>query len=132
MQGLGLRGWPGLQQVLRLERVVIRRGVVTRTVAYAITSLPPGRLTAAQLLRLWRDHWRIENSCFDVRDVTLGEDRCRLRTGHAGLNLSHVRNFALAVARRAAAATIAAALRQNLFHPTVLVKRLLRPEFMFT
>jgi len=110
---------------------VIRRGVVTRTVVYAITSLPPGRLTAAQLLQLWRDHWRIENSCFYVRDVTLGEDRCRLRTGHAGLNLSHVRNFALAVARRTAG-TVAAALRQNLFHPTVLVKRLFRPEFMFT
>lgn len=111
---------------------MIRRGIETRTVSYAITSVPPGRLTAAQLLRLWRDHWRIENSCFYVRDVTLGEDRCRVRTGHAGLNLSHIRNLALAVAGRHPAGNIAAALRENLFQPTVLAKRLFRPEFMFT
>jgi len=132
VQGLGLRGWPGLQQVLRLERVVTSGDQETRTVSYAVTSVSVGRLTARQLLQLWRDHWGIENSCFYVRDVTLGEDRCRVRTGHAGLNLAHVRNFALSVVQRLGAANVAAQLRQHLFHPTVLLKRLIRPEFMLT
>jgi hypothetical protein len=132
VQGLGLRGWPGLQQVLRLERVVQSEGQETRTVSYAVTSVPVGRLTARQLLQLWRDHWRIENTCFYVRDVTLGEDRCRVRTGHAGLNLAHIRNFALAVVQRIGTANVAAQLRQHLFHPSVLLKRLIQPEFTFT
>ena len=111
---------------------MICRGVETQTVSYAITSVPVGRLTARPLLQLWRDHWGIENSCFYVRDVTPGEDRCRVRTGHAPLNLAHARNFAIAVARRLGADNIAAALREHLFHPSVLLKRLFRPEFMIT
>ena len=108
------------------------RGAETRTVSYAVTSVPVGRLTAQQLLTLWREHWGLENSCFYVRDVTLGEDRCRVRTGHAPLNLAHARNFAIAFANRSGADNIAATLRQHLFQPTVLLKRLFRPEFSFT
>lgn len=132
MAGLGLREWPGLQQVLQLERVVHCDDVETRTVSYAVTSLPVGRLTAAQLLQLWRNHWGIENSSFYVRDVTLGEDRCRVRTGHAPLNLSHIRGLAIGLAHRVGAPNVAALLREHLFHPTVLFNRLFRPELMFT
>ena len=131
MAGLGLREWPSLQQVLRLERVVNCNGVETRTVSYAVTSLATDRMTAPQLLQLWRNHWGIENSSFYVRDVTLGEDRCRVRTGHAPLNLSLVRGLAIGLAHRVGS-NVAALLREHLFHPTVLLNRLLRPEIMFT
>ncbi len=58
--------WPGVAQVLRLQRVVQRTDRATgrvRThteVVYAITSVPPERATAADLLLRWRTHWHIE------------------------------------------------------------------------
>ena len=38
---------------------------------------------------------RIENGVFRVRDVTLGEDGCRMRTGGAPMILSTMRNVVL-------------------------------------
>ncbi|TMQ32007.1 MAG: transposase, partial [Planctomycetota bacterium] len=36
---------------------------------------------ARRLLELTRGHWGIENRLHYVRDVTLGEDGCRVRKG---------------------------------------------------
>ncbi len=54
----GCSDWPGLQQVLRLERSVTDKHTqATRTeVVYGVTSLAPARATPAQLLALWRGH----------------------------------------------------------------------------
>jgi predicted transposase YbfD/YdcC len=46
----------------------------------------------AQVLSLLRNHWKIENCLHYVRDVTLGEDACRVRTGSAPQVLAAVRN----------------------------------------
>ena len=91
-----LADWPKLAQVVRIERE--RRGPAGATVevAYFITSLDSGRADASQLLDLVRRHWHIENRLHYVRDVTLGEDACRVRKGHAPQVLAALRN---AVAR---------------------------------
>jgi predicted transposase YbfD/YdcC len=46
-----------------------------------VTSLPAHRADPQQLAALVRGEWSIENCDHYVRDVTLGEDRCRVRTG---------------------------------------------------
>ncbi len=58
-----------------------------------------------------RGHWGIENRLHWVRDVTLGEDRCQVRTGSGPQALAAIRNTVIGVLRRAGHANIAAALR---------------------
>ena len=59
---------------------------------YGITSLSADRANAAALLTFLRDHWQIENGLHYVRDVTLGEDACRVRSGTAPQVLAALRN----------------------------------------
>jgi len=84
--------WAGLKQGFELTRVRTVRGARTVEVVYGITSLPPERADAAAVLRIVRDHWAIENELHYVRDVTLGEDRCRVRKGAAPQVLAALRN----------------------------------------
>lgn len=116
--------WPGLRQVLKLERTVVAQGRTSHSTTYWITSVPPGRLSARQLLEHTRNRWRIENSCFYVRDVTLKEDRCRLRTRHAPHNFSTARNIAIAFLKINGHASVAPVLRQHLYTPSVLLRRI--------
>ena len=60
--------------------------------SYAITSLSPDEANAERLLVFVRDHWTIGNQLHSVRDVTLGEDACRVRTGSAPQVLAALRN----------------------------------------
>jgi hypothetical protein len=62
-------------------------------------------------LKLNREHWAIENKLHYVRDVTMGEDACRVRSGAAPQVLAGIRNSAIALARRDGWQNIAAALR---------------------
>ena len=59
-------------------------------------------LSAAAFGAATRDHWAIENKLHWVLDVTFGEDRSRLRTGHGAKNMALVRHFALNLVRQAA------------------------------
>ena len=67
---------------------------------YAITSLPRETHGAIELLALARDHWHVENRLFHVRDVTFGEDLCRVRTGNAPQALVHLRDKVIATIRK--------------------------------
>jgi hypothetical protein len=71
------------------------------------------------LLDLVRGHWRIENSLHYVRDVTFGEDRSRLRTGHAPQILAALRNLAITLIHRCGSQAIAATRRLLAFHPAL-------------
>lgn len=82
-------GWPGLKLGLEIRRERTVKGKTTVEVGYAITSWSTD---AATLLKVIRDHWRIENSLHWVRDVTLGEDACRVRSGSAPQVLATLRN----------------------------------------
>lgn len=65
--------------------------------ALCITSRTPEQAGPADLLRINRGHWTIENSCHYVLDMTWDEDRCRIRTGYGPENTSRLRRFAISV-----------------------------------
>lgn len=94
------QNWPGITAICRIERIRELKDRCSRQVIYAITSLPPGKLEPAALLQLSRDHWAIENRLFHVRDVTFGEDACRVRSGSAPQALADIRSAALTLIRR--------------------------------
>ena len=60
-----------------------------------LTSRPASQLSAAQIQLCRRGHWNIENPIHYVRDVTFGEDRSTVRTGHAPDNLATLRNLVI-------------------------------------
>ncbi len=92
-------GWPGLKQVFRIERVRInkRTGQREHKVVYGITSLSPEQADAKRLAAIVRGHWGIENRLHWVRDVDLGEDASRIRTGKAPQVMAVLRNVAISL-----------------------------------
>ena len=73
----------------------------TQTV-YLITSLPAADATPERLLALNRAHLAVKNKLHHFRDVSMDEDRCRVRAG--ALSLAGVRNAKLAIIRRSGTA----------------------------
>jgi predicted transposase YbfD/YdcC len=116
---LGYSYWPGLQQVLRIRRTVTnkRTGCTRSEVAYAVTSLPAQRVTPGQLLKMWREHWTIENRVHWVRDVTFDEDRQQLRVGRAHQVSAALRNTAIGLLRLMGEGNIARACRRYAAQP---------------
>jgi predicted transposase YbfD/YdcC len=86
-------------------------------VVYGVTSLPPTRAGAGRRLDLVRGHWRIENCLHYVRDVTLGEDACRVRAGNAPQVLAAMRNAAIHLLAGVEAKSRAAATRRLAARP---------------
>lgn len=105
--------WPDATQVLRrtCERLVVKSGTASREVTYGITSLSPSEAHAMDLEVLWRNHWTIENRKHYVRDVTMGEDRNHMHTGHAPHVLAAFRNALIDLWRAHGWTSIAAAIR---------------------
>jgi Transposase DDE domain len=106
-------GWPGVAQVGLLEREVTEGGEATVEAQYLITSVPRERAGAATLLGWARGHWGIENRVHYVRDVTMGEDANRTRTGSGPQVLAALRNAAIGHLRMVKSENIAASLRRN-------------------
>ena len=121
IQLVGYTDWPGLAQALCVERRVTekRTGITRCETAYAITSLAPQRVTAAQLLVLWREHWHIENKLHYVRDVTFGEDCSTVRAGRVPQAMAALRNTAIGLHRLCGATNIAAACRLHQAQPAL-------------
>jgi predicted transposase YbfD/YdcC len=94
--------WPYLEQVFKLDyrAVNLNTGQVQRQTHYGLTSLPASEATPDRLLTLKRDYWAIENRLHYRRDVSLKEDRCRLRTGHAARTMAILNNLILALIDR--------------------------------
>jgi hypothetical protein len=97
-------------------------------VAYRITSLGPEMADAKRLLALDRGHWGIENGLHHVRDVTLGEDACRVRSENAPQVLAAARNLALGLLRSLGIPSIATATRRIVMHPWEGLRLLLKPS----
>ena len=85
--------WPGAAQVARIERTREIGGKKSVEVAYIVTSLPTSQAGPERLLALSRAHWGIENKLHWVRDVSMNEDRCRVRAGARAL--AALRNLVL-------------------------------------
>lgn len=113
----GYSDWPGLEQAFELERQRTVHGQTTTEIAYGITSLPRELADARALLSLCRSHWGIENNLFRTRDMTFGEDACRVRRGTAPQILAALRNVAIRLLHAAGASNKAAALRRNAAQP---------------
>lgn len=103
--------------MFRLTRERTEGGRTTREVSYGITSLPRGRADARHLLGLVRRHWGIENRLHYVRDMTLGEDACRVRSGAGPQVLAGFRNAAIHLLGRVRPGNLAAAIRHLVAKP---------------
>ena len=83
--------WPDVSAVVLVGRERSLKGSNTSTAHYYITSL---RGTAAELGRLIRRHWSVENELHWVLDMAFGEDSNRTALGDAGANLGLIRRVA--------------------------------------
>lgn len=106
----GYLDWPDARQVGKVERRVEGDRRTRGETRYVVTSLGP-EVAADQILALVRGHWSIENRLHYVRDVTMGEDASRVRTGAAPQVLAAFRSAALNLLRHQGATNIAAARR---------------------
>jgi predicted transposase YbfD/YdcC len=109
--------WPHIEQVAQLTRITTREGKTSHEIVYLITTLPREQACPARLLELIRGHWSIENCLHYVRDVTFGEDRSKLRTGHAPQVMAALRNLTLTLIHRHGFSEIAATRRSLGYHP---------------
>ena len=109
--------WPGCAQVFRLERERRSGGEVERETVFGITSLPRERAGAAELSRLIRAHWAIENGLHGRRDGTLREDAGRIRRGAASQVMAALRNLIIYLRPRSGRPSLAAATRYHMCHP---------------
>ena len=107
--------WEDVAQVVRRTCVRLERkkGKCTLRVSYALTSMTVEEARAADIERLWRGHWTIENRKHYVRDVTLGEDRQPMHTGHAPQALAAIRNALIDLWRSQGWSNIADAVRDT-------------------
>lgn len=90
--------WEGLHSVGVVEaRRQAGDGPATVERRYYLSSLG---LDAARFARAVRGHWSVENQCHWLLDVQMGEDRSRVRAGHAAQNLGTLRRLALNLLQR--------------------------------
>jgi predicted transposase YbfD/YdcC len=89
--------WPGVAAVVLVGREREVKGVNASTAHYYVTSL---RGTAAELGRLIRRHWAVENELHWCLDVAFREDGNKTAAGHAGANLGLVRRVAASLLKQ--------------------------------
>ena len=82
---------------------------------YAITSLTTIQARPADLARIARGHWGIEDRLH--WDVTYDEDRSQVRTGNGPRVMASLRNLAIAILRLTGHTSVAAALRYHARQP---------------
>ncbi|HEY6075170.1 MAG TPA: ISAs1 family transposase, partial [Anaerolineales bacterium] len=98
----GYLNWPSVAQVFKLERAFtqVNAGKVTHETVYGVTSLTAQKAGATRLLQITRGHWGIESGLHYRRDVTLREDRSRVRIGHAPQAFAIINNLVLGLFAR--------------------------------
>jgi predicted transposase YbfD/YdcC len=72
----GYHDWSHLRQIWRVEQETrdSQGQLIDREDRYFLTNLHPGRFTLAQILRVVREHWGVENDCFWSLDMQWRED----------------------------------------------------------
>jgi len=72
---------PGCQILVRVDREVIRPNGTQKSLdtRYFISSLDPGTVTPADVQRLIRGHWQVENGLHWVKDRWWDEDKHYLK-----------------------------------------------------
>lgn len=95
--------WAGLQSVICVRRETMRQRHTAESPAiethYYLSS---SRADAAELGRLIRNHWSVENQCHHLLDVTYHEDHCQVRDKAAAHNLTLMRELSTKVLKSSA------------------------------
>lgn len=90
--------WAGLQSVICVRRESMRQRHATENPTvethYYLSS---SQADAAELGRLIRNHWSVENQCHHLLDVTYHEDHCQVRDKSAAHNLTLLRELSTKV-----------------------------------
>ena len=89
--------WSKLTSIGRVVREVEHNGKQTSETSYYICSFDAKVGVFSESVR---SHWGIENGLHWVMDVVFGEDRSRIRKGHAAENMSFLRRFATTLLKR--------------------------------
>src|SRR3954454_14404417 len=90
----GRARWKGLKRIGVAISDTVRGGKPCEDARYYILSK---RLSARSFGAAVRGHWGIENSLHWQLDMSFGEDRSRIRRGHADANFAIVRRMALSL-----------------------------------
>lgn len=93
-------GLAGAAQLALLIRTVIEKGQTTTTRQYFVTSRPAQRLDAPTLLALRRGQWGIETICHQCLDVSMHEDKSRVRSASGVALLGLLSRISLALFRQ--------------------------------
>lgn len=91
-------GWPELNRIVHVERIVSSKNGYHHTHSYYISSLlsKNAKLFATGI----RGHWAIENQLHWIKDVILKEDTTQHKKGYAAKNMSILRNIAINIFRK--------------------------------
>ncbi len=95
--------FPGARLIGRLRRRVRRHGQKSTETVYLISSLSLEQLDARGWLQLKRGYWVIESRLHHALDISLDEDRSRVRDANAALVLGMFRRLVVSVAQAAIA-----------------------------
>jgi hypothetical protein len=85
--------------------------VVTEETRYGITSLPPERASAQQLLAWTRSYWGIENGLHYRRDKTLREDATQMSNNNQAQVMATLNNFIIGLVNKLSFSNLASARR---------------------
>jgi len=88
----GRDAWSGLKSIVAIESRRTVNGEKSIEKRYYISSL---EADSAELNRIVRSHWGVENSLHWVLDVVFREDDSRVRTGNAAENMAIMKHVAL-------------------------------------
>lgn len=111
--------WPFARQVFKLHRRFVQRrtGRVMEETVFGITSLTAEQADARRLLAINRGYWGIENGLHYRRDVTLKEDRTRVKIGQAPRVMAILNNLVLGLIARNGDRFVPEARRRFSAHP---------------
>jgi len=93
-------GLAGAAQLALIIRSVTEKGQTTTTRQYFVTSRPSDRLDPSGLLALRRGQWGIEGICHQCLDVSLHEDKSRVRSASGVAVLGLLSRISLALFRQ--------------------------------
>lgn len=96
-------GFPGARLIARLRRRVRRKAKTSTETVYLISSLTVEQLDAPGWLKLKRGYWVIESRLHHALDISLDEDRSRVRQPNAALVLGMFRRLVVSIAQAAIA-----------------------------
>ena len=88
--------WAELKQVIKVHRIIRKKGKSNEETAYYISNLQRNALFYIEGIRA---HWAIENSLHWVKDVTFKEDDSKIRTQQAPQNISTLKNISINILR---------------------------------